>query len=131
MPSNLTTVAPKHKGPPDLLLVMSLPLLKDLEFCWIKAQQRWRVKSPKIPSKFPPKLPFLETCFELFVLPTTFSQSMESFCKSAHSRFPDHIAAEVRGSFFSFYHQEDRCGFGTPLPSASLKNIIKFSISYY
>lgn len=32
MLSNLTTVAPKQKGPPDLLLVMSLPLLKDLDF---------------------------------------------------------------------------------------------------
>lgn len=32
MLSHLTTVAPKHKRPPELLLVMSLPSLKDLEF---------------------------------------------------------------------------------------------------
>lgn len=79
MPSHLTTVAPKHKRPLELLLVMSLPFLKDPEFNLAGFQPSTdRHKNPHHFSQFASKLPFLEVYFDLFVLCPLSSLRMSS-----------------------------------------------------
>jgi len=102
MSSHLTTVAPKHKKPPEFLLVMSLPFLKDLEFNFAGFQpstDRHKNLHHFSPS-FSQNCPFFKyILISLFCPLSLLSECQVHFCKSAHSTFPDHTSAETQGSF--------------------------------